>query len=362
MTDQKSQKIERLRQISKEESDRVFDALRKEALLSRFHFNTHNAIKLRKSLAVIDRLDLIDRTLLSRPIHSKHFNTLQKRLSIKWRKFAEQRIAEWGRIPISLRTRIKKPTDNSLADSHLRFFTLIDCVSELDHQEAIKAALRLKEALKRQLQQYPKIWCLGAIEAEVISLSVIRGVEKNDTSDSEKRKLDVCETLAESLKETVYQSSTNLFLIHFHGVLLAKRQGDLERFYASLKRFKRWSKAPRQIEIKKLSQQFAGKQRSTDENLRFISRYITKGGNDMVNGQTYLRYKTVFQNSDYLSEDDWVAKHWRKSALLKKERIEDGLVDPFSLTAEEVCELTLFIDRLMGSNRTRTGYLLSSGS
>jgi hypothetical protein len=121
MTDQKSQKIERLRQISKEESDRVFDALRKEALLSRFHFNTHNAIKLRKSLAVIDRLDLIDRTLLSRPIHSKHFNTLQKRLSIKWRKFAEQRIAEWGRIPISLRTRIKKPTDNSLADSHLRF-------------------------------------------------------------------------------------------------------------------------------------------------------------------------------------------------------------------------------------------------
>jgi len=36
-------------------------------------------------------------------------------------------------------------------------------------------------------------------------------------------------------------------------------------------------------------------------------------------------------------------------------------VDLLSMTAEEVLQLTLVVDGLMGLNRTRAGYLVSAG-
>ena len=77
--------------------------------------------------------------------------------------------------------------------------------------------------------------------------------------------------------------------------------------------------------------------------------------------KAYLRYKIGFENDDELVNDEatWVAKNWRRSELLKREHSEDGITDILSLTVQEIVELTLVIDTLMGLNRTRTGRLVS---
>jgi hypothetical protein len=47
--------------------------------------------------------------------------------------------------------------------------------------------------------------------------------------------------------------------------------------------------------------------------------------------------------------------------MLRQEHSEDGIVDLLSMTAEEVLQLTLVVDGLMGLSRTRSGYLVSAG-
>ena len=113
-----------------------------------------------------------------------------------------------------------------------------------------------------------------------------------------------------------------------------------------------------------MSTSFGNKSKSTEQNLKHISTYITKGGNDWCSNKAYLRYKVGFEldDSEVVDEQTWVLKNWRRNELLKKEHSEDGIEDVLSMTPEEVVELTLFIDGLMSLNRTRTGYLISTGS
>ena len=77
--------------------------------------------------------------------------------------------------------------------------------------------------------------------------------------------------------------------------------------------------------------------------------------------KAYLRYKIGFESDDELVNDQasWEAKNWRKNELLRQEHALDGITDMLSLTVQEIVQLTLVIDGLMGLNRTRTGYLIS---
>jgi hypothetical protein len=95
-----------------------------------------------------------------------------------------------------------------------------------------------------------------------------------------------------------------------------------------------------------------------------IADLLIKDGNDWCSNKAYLRYKVGFEldDSEVIDEQTWVLKNWRRNELLKKEHSEDGIEDILSMTPEEVVELTLFIDGLMSLNRTRTGYLISTGS
>ena len=82
----------------------------------------------------------------------------------------------------------------------------------------------------------------------------------------------------------------------------------------------------------------------------------------------YLKYKTVFDNSDYQSEEEWTSKHAelnKKIDLLSRtdeneeaEEVKDWL----SLTQNEIAETVLFVNGLMDWNSTRSGYLVSTGS
>ena len=120
---------------------------------------------------------------------------------------------------------------------------------------------------------------------------------------------------------------------------------------------KSFGQVSNQVLLQSLSEQFGGKARTVRENLKFIARYITKGGNDFKAGQSYLRYKMRFDSEVCPSEEAWVARHWRTNAVLRQEHIEEGLNDPLSLIRGEICQLATVIDGMMAGNRARTGYV-----
>lgn len=353
--------LKRLRQ----DSSKMMEAIRKEAMKYQFLVGSHNSVKLKRSLALVDRLDLVDKTLLSPKIHKVHSFRLADRYIKKWKKIKTSRLNKWSSLPLKNRKEISRPTDNEIASTHLRFFTLIDSVTTIDHQSALKSAKKMKAELLKVLKATKGMWCVGVIEGEVISLRSMKEIQQTDkNTESEKRKLDVCEVLAGDFKNSLYKNDSSQFLVHFHGVLISNKESQFEEFTSKLKKVKQWNKAPRQIEVKKLSTSFGNKSKSTEQNLKHISTYITKGGNDWCSNKAYLRYKVGFEldDSDVVDEQTWVLKNWRRNELLKKEHSEDGIEDVLSMTPEEVVELTLFIDGLMSLNRTRTGYLISTGS
>lgn len=342
----------------------VIARMKADRLNNRFLLGSQTETRLKKSLAAVERLDLVDTTLLTPEVHKRHAAKLTERYLAHWVKIRDKRHADWLKIPTALRRGTPALTDAAVAGDHMRFFTLIDCVTVVDADAALQAAMRMKAELTSAVEAVKGIHCLGAIEAEVINLSIMRTIREKDTNaPSEKRKLDVCDVLAMELDGTLYSDQTNLFLVHFHGVLTAKETNQFEGFRNQLQTNARWSRAPRQIEIKKLSEEFSGKSKTVAQNLQHIATYITKGGNDWVGGSIALRYKLGLSKSeDGYDEVSDMQTNWRRSEVLRAEHQLDGIVDSWSLTVNEVAQLALFIDMLMGSNRTRTGYLVNAKS
>jgi len=345
------------------ESALTMERIRLDRQSHRFLLNSHNSVKLRKSLSTVGMLRLADVTLLTPQIHKKHADALADKLIKQWRKVRDISRERWAAIPLKLR-RGMTLSDSDIAASQIRFFTLVDSVTVVDAASALLAANKLKANIEECVANTRGLWCLGGIEAEVISLKKMREIKQKDTTTkSEARKLDVCEILAQELEQSVYKADESFMLIHFHGVLSAKNVDQFSAFEAELKSRKEWCLGKRQIEIKKLSEHFAGKPKTTEQNLAHIAKYITKGGNDWYAGKAYLRYKIHFEVDDanVTDEETWVAKNWRRDQLLQQEHKLDGIEDAMSMTVNEIAELTIFIDGFMATNRTRTGYLVAAG-
>lgn len=348
----KSDQIKRF----KSDSAATMKALQKEALKQRFLVGSHNAVRLKKSLAAVERLDLDGRTLLTPKVHQAHASKLTKRYESLWKAIRAKSLSSWTKIPKSYRP--TKPTDTEIAGQHFRFLTIVDSVTAVDAGTALKACARLKQKLTTTASAAKGIGCLGVIEVEVVSLGLMA---KFAATDSEQRKLDVCNTLTQDLKSTLYASDQSLFLIHFHGIITAKQEAQFDDFENRIKKVAAWAKAPRQVMMSRLSTQYGGRSKTVSQNLKDIATYITKGGNDWYAKKAYLRYKIGFENDDsqVTDEDSWVAKNWRRNEILRQEHSENGIEDQLSLTAYEVGQLAIAIDGLMGLNRTRTGYLVS---
>jgi hypothetical protein len=348
----------------KDDSKLVMKALQQEALAQKFLIGSHNAVRLRRSLAAGQRQDLIDRTLLTPEVHKVHAKRLSDRYLKQWTKKRDQATRNWQKLPPSLRMANAKPTEHDIAAAQYRFLTVVDSVTAVDAGDALRAVIKLKEKLTTTASSVRGIFVLGVLEVEVVSMRLMREFRRLDqSSDSEYRKLDVCETLTQNLKGSLYAQDDSFFLVHFHGVVTAKTPEQFEQFYERLRKVKAWNAAPRQLEMKALSKAYSGRSKSMEQNLKHIATYITKGGNDWYANKAYLRYKIGFENDDAQVNDEatWVAKNWRRSAILRQEHSEGGIVDLLSMTAEEILQLAVVIDGLMGLNRTRTGYLVSVG-
>ncbi len=331
----------------KKQNAKTQEAIKRERLDSRFLYGSHNKTRLNKSLATAGKHHLQDITLLSPAVHEKH----AKRLAGRYlKKFMASKAAAVKRG----RSRIYS------AATEFRFLTLIHSVELLGVDPAIKAVRQFKTQLEDAIASSRGIWCLGAIELEVISMEMMRQIAGN-SDESEKRKLGVCEGLLRKLPKHARQLPS-FFLIHFHGIVHGINPERFFKFEQHLKRNKNWKSEPRQIQMKTLSTNFAGKKKKPERNLTDIARYITKGGNNWVGDKAYLRYKLGFDNEIEETEDGWVNRNWRRNITLKGEHREDGIEDTLSMEQSEIVVLTEVIDAIMSWKRDRTGYLVSGKS
>ena len=324
------------RKKMKKNSQVTVEGIRKELMSSRFIIQSHNKIKLRKSLSLTNDLHLLDKTLLDPQIHKIHSKSLYERL-IKHKDTKSKKI--------------------------YKFLTLLHSVEILNEQRIMNSIEEMRFQIHKVVSESKSIWCLGSIEVEVVSLGMMRKIREEDKfSDSEHRKLDVLEKLSKRLRKKKERESESLVLIHFHGIVTSSSEYNLERFNSLLRLNSTWNKIPRQIELKNLSTSFQGSYKSLNENLKHISTYITKGGNDWNANKSYLRYKIGFDNESYESEDSWVLKNIRRNKILKQEQKEEGIEDVLSLNRFEISLLTNVIYKLMCQKRDKKGYLIHSKS
>lgn len=345
-----------------EDSEITLRAMQHIALHSRFQKGSKTSVRLQKALARGGRLDLVDRTLLTGSVHADHAERLCNRYLARWRAIREEAATKWRRLPAEFREGLKTPTEHEISAEHLRFLTLVHSVTPTDSTSALRDIVQLKEQLIAAVRAVKGLWCLGVLEVEVISLPVMdRFCGKGGATESEQRKLDVCKALIGDFDGTLFENETSHFLVHFHGIISAKNPSQFQHLSEELKNNNQWIKAPRQIELKKLSTHFLGKPKDVSASLKDIAIYITKGGNDWLDGKSYLRYKVGFENDHLSDEVAWESKNWRSDEELKREHAEDGITDVFSLTSHEIVQLAMVIDLMMSLNRTRTGYLVSVG-
>ena len=164
----------------KADSKLTMKALLSESLRSRFLIGSHNAVKLKKSLATVRRLDLAERTLLTPVVHKAHAKRLNERYQVRWDKIRDKAKADWSKLPKSIKSMTVKATDHEIAASHIRFLTLVDSVTAVDANAALRAATKFKQKLITTAEGVSGLTCLGAIEVEVVSMSLMRELGRLD--------------------------------------------------------------------------------------------------------------------------------------------------------------------------------------
>ncbi|MCX8483141.1 MAG: hypothetical protein ORN50_06130, partial [Crocinitomicaceae bacterium] len=321
---------------------RTATAINEEYKRKRFNYGSHNKVRLNKALASLGKYELQDTTLLSPSVHDVH----SKKLADRFLK----RVVHYKNLGYK----------NTSAIEKFRFLTLLHSVEIMDVQRTIQTIKKFQSQLQNTIESSKGIWCLGAVEVEVINIEMMRMIHEDQT-ESEARKLSVIESMIKRLRKNDQQLES-FFLVHFHGIVTASSQYRFNDFFDVLKKNKDWKREPRQIQLKTISKQFKSKLKTLDKNLVDIARYITKGGNDWSGGKSYLRYKLAFENEYLFNEDAWVNKNHTRNETLKKEKKEDGIEDALSMNVSEIVSLATVIDAMMAFNRTRTGYLVSAKS
>lgn len=318
-------------------------AIAEEVLAEKFNINTRSDKKLRKSLAASGMIELAECTLLTPEIQKQHAQALEER-------FVQQA------------KRLITPTAKTIdkAQENFRFVTLLDSLQLVDKHKILAACDQMRRDIHAAVAETSGIWLLGVIEVEIVNMHIMRKIrDHGNASDSEMRKLEVLEAMCNDVQ---LKNAASLALIHFHGLATSVQNINFDTLRTKINKVHRWRRTARQVEIKKLSEHYAGKKKSLANNLRYISSYITKGGNDWAAGKAYLRYKIGFNNDDSIDEGAWVLKNYRRNHDLLKQVVEDGLEDVLSMTGHEIATQAQVIHELMSLKRNRTGYLIQAKS
>nr|WP_281720295.1 hypothetical protein [Nitrosomonas nitrosa] len=338
----------------KKRSAQVMAAMKAEYAGRRFYYGTQNSVRLRKALASEALHHLHHRTLLSPQIHTIHAARLTQRFLRQLEK-VKLSVRQQRHDFVKTNRRYGRTVNPSSITAHdrFRFITVLQGLEVLDVTRILKQVRAFKEQLRTVIEGCRGLWCLGAIEVEVVSMEMMR--QLTDQSDSEERKLLVCTFMEKRLAKRD-QGLPSYFLIHFHGVVVANRPCYFHGLEKRLKLL--WKQESRQVQVKPLSKVFNGKPKPPEKSLMDIARYITKGGNDWIGKKAYLRYKLGFDNEHLDTEEAWENRNWRRNKTLQREHREEGLEDVLSMSRSEINALAQVIDGMMRLDRKRTGYLV----
>lgn len=341
--------FQELKSTGKEQADAIRQAISGMRVL----VGKNQEKVLNSALAVADRRDLIEKTLLSRRVRRLHSERMQSRMSkllsemaIRYRKLVHK----------------EKTLDEHLR-KQLRLVTILHQVTSLDVYNIAGSAKNLLESIEGifdQLHQNKKrLRMIGSVEIEIINMRMMREAHSNENLEdfhSGRRKLKVLEAM---IGNNVFLKSRDvLALVHCHGIMDLGTYRDDE----IKEQLKKWWAIGYQIEVKSLSEHFRGKRKSVDASLNDIASYVTKGANDLIgtgkDKSISLYYKLSFEK-DMESAEDQMVKEWRaKGSLIQEESLTDGLEHPKSMTFEEIAFHAQAIDALMGLKSNRMGYLI----
>lgn len=315
------EQLERMKKSGKEQLRRLIEIVSTE----KFNVFEENRRKLNQSLVLLGRSDLINKTLLDERVHSKHSRELNK-LFLTELKFLKK-------IKINER-------------ENIRLLTIIHSVTDLDDDSGIVESLRLKELLSDVLEKYKKDFSfIGVIEGEVINMEKLRTFS-TENPEKDNKKLVLCEKLS------CHETKKSSLLIHIHGVLFSKKGKGFEDIEKNLREIWIYSY---QVELKKTYIQ-----NKTEKNLRNISRYITKGGQEWNNERSSLKFKMGFTNDDLETQMSYHNKQREKEVFYPENDVIEleNIEDTMSLNPEEITSLSSFIDKLMKLDGDNTGYRL----
>lgn len=351
--------------------------------LHRFEVGTKHEERLNTALRLTNKEHLKDKTLISHSLHRQHSRRLGEQLIKRWKKvkgdFTRRmskriQINEQLKTELKIQSKTKKiiSSGHEIANKHIKFLTLIDGVCVVDAYEAIILAVGMRNEIKETVRATKGISCLGVIEASIVAVK-----KMNDLAslfpDKDFYKFTAIDVLAEreNLTEYCSKEDASLFLIHFHGVIFAKKEEQFAIFENNLKQNIRWNVASRQIKFSTLSEKYkySGKAKTVEQNLKHIASYMTKGANALEDGHYFnFKYKT-----EASSDEDWIAKCSGsnkisaefKRSLKEEYSVEDDWIelikieDTLSLSAYEIGEQIQLVDYLMDLDDTRTGYLIN---
>ena len=218
------------------------DAINEEYKRKRFNYESHNKVRLNKALGSEGKYELQDTTLLSPSVHEVH----SKKLADRFLK----RLEHYKNLGYK----------NTSATEKFRFLTLLHSVEIMYVQRIIQTIKKFQSQLQNTIEGSKGIWCLGAVEVEVINIEMMRMIHTGQT-ESEARKPSVIESLIKRLRKYDQQLSS-FFLVHFHGIVTASSQYRFNDFADALKKNKDWKREPRQIQLKPISKQFKSKLKS----------------------------------------------------------------------------------------------------
>lgn len=224
--------------------------------------------------------------------------------------------------------------DGERSQNDLRFITILHSVTPQLCDEALNEAIHLKQKLHAALSE-TGIRCLGAVEFEIVNLSLFRKIKSRSTGEN--RKLDVLEKLGGQSLETGA-------LVHFHGILdFRGSRVDSEHLRRRLQGAEDWRRSTYQVEIKQLYES-----KPLRENLHQIAAYLTKGGNET------LRYNLGF-GRDPDSQLD--AQIWRGPSG-RADHGAESVPDERGMTIGEIQLLDQLWLRLMKTRDDDRGYIV----
>lgn len=308
---------------------------------------------LNSALAVADRRDLIDRTLLSKTVRRTH----QERMQNRMKKLISEMAIRYRKLTH------KETTLDLHLRNQLRLVTILHQVTCLDVNNTTGSAKYLLDSLDGILdelhQRKKRLRMIGAVEIEIISIRKMRdahGSENLDDFHSGRRKLKVLEAMIGN--NVTLKSDDVLALVHCHCVMDLGSYRDDE----IKEQLQKWWAVKYQIEVKSLSEHFSGKRKSVEASLNDIASYVTKGANDFIgtgkNNGISLRYKLSFDKDMESAEDQMVRERRKKGSLIREESLTDGLEHPMSMTFKEIAFHAQAVDALMAIKSNRMGYLI----